>query len=183
MRSALAAARRRPDGGPLLNGGNCLGFRSVPGRCDTLFIPAAKLAPPTGEPAPLAIVAQSGAFAITRLGRLADLHPRYLLTLGNQMDLTIGDYVAHLADDPAIAVFGVYVEGFRPLDAARFVEAARRARDRGATVILYRGGRTPAGAAASASHTASIAGDVVATRALAAGAGVLVADTLEASTS
>ena len=32
MRAALEAARARPDGGPLLNGGNCLGFRSVPGR-------------------------------------------------------------------------------------------------------------------------------------------------------
>ena len=179
MRSALDRARARPDGGPLLNGGNCLGFRSVPGRCDTMFIPATKLAPPAGEPAPLAIVAQSGAFAITRLGRLADLHPRYLVTVGNQMDLTVGDHVAHLAADPAIAVFGVYVEGFRPLDAARFVEAARSITDGGRTVVLYRGGRTTAGATASASHTASIAGDVVATRALAEQAGVLVADTLD----
>ena len=179
MRAALDRARDRPDGGPLLNGGNCLGFRSVPGRCDTMFIPAAKLAPPAGGPAPLAFVAQSGAFAITRLGRLADLHPRYLVTVGNQMDLTVGDHVAHLAVDPVIAVFGVYVEGFRPLDAARFVEAARSITDGGRTVVLYRGGRTAAGATASASHTAAIAGDVVATRALAEQVGVLVADSLE----
>ncbi len=168
-----------PDGGPLLNGGNCLGFRSVPGRCDTMFIPASKLPPPTGEPAPLAIIAQSGAFAITRLGRLADLHPRYLVTVGNQMDLTVGDHVAHLAGDPSVAVFGVYVEGFRPLDAARFVEASRRIRARGGTVVLYQGGRSAAGAKASASHTASIAGDTVVTRALAIQAGVVVADTLD----
>ena len=179
MRAALDAARARPDGGPLLNGGNCLGFRSVPGRCDTMFIPASKLPPPAGESAPLAIVAQSGAFAITRLGRLADLHPRYLVTVGNQMDVTVGDHVAFLADDPSISVFGIYVEGFRPLDAARFVEAARRIRDRGGIVVLYRGGRSAAGAVASASHTASIAGDVVVTRALAVQAGVLVADTLD----
>jgi hypothetical protein len=179
MRSALDASRSRPDGGPLLVGGNCLGFRSVPGRCDTMFIPAAKLPPPAGEPAPLAIVAQSGAFAITRLGRLADRHPRYLLTVGNQTDLTVGDCVEFLADDPEIAVLGVYVEGFRPQDAVRFVAAARRVRERGGTVVLYRGGRSVTGAAASASHTASIAGDVVATRALALGAGVLVAGTVD----
>lgn len=180
MRAAIDAARARPDGGPLLVGGNCLGFRSVPARVDTMFIPAAKLPPPAGEPEPLAIVAQSGAFAITRLGRLAGRHPRYLLTVGNQTDVTIGDCVEFLADDPEIAVLGVYVEGFRPGDAARFVAAARRIRERGGTVVLYRGGRSAAGAAASASHTASIAGDVVATRALAKGAGVLVADTVDA---
>jgi acyl-CoA synthetase (NDP forming) len=181
MRAALLASRARPDGGPLLNGGNCLGFRSVPGRIDTMFIPATKLAPP-GSPeaaAPLAIVAQSGAFAITRLSRLAAHHPRYLVTVGNQMDLTVGDHLAHLADDPSIAVFGVYVEGFRPLDGARFLEAARRIRARGGLVVLYRAGRTFAGTAASASHTASIAGDVVAVGALARQAGALVADTLD----
>jgi acyl-CoA synthetase (NDP forming) len=179
MRAALDASRARPDGGPLLIGGNCLGYRSVPGRCDTMFIPGAKLPPPAGDPLPLAIVAQSGAFAITRLGRLAGRHPRYLLTVGNQTDVTVGDCVDFLADDPEITVLGVYVEGFQPLDAVRFVAAARRVRERGGTVVLYRGGRSAAGAAASASHTASIAGDVVATRALARGAGVLVADTVD----
>jgi len=179
MRAALAASRSAPDGGPLLNGGNCLGFRSVPGRIDTMFIPATKLPAPGAATAPLAIVAQSGAFAITRLGRIPDLHPRYLVTVGNQMDLTVGDHLAHLADDPSIRVFGVYVEGFRPLDARRMLAAAARIRERSGTVVLYRAGRTSAGAAASASHTASIAGDVTVTRALAEQAGVLVADSFE----
>ncbi len=179
MRAALEASRSRSDGGPLLNGGNCLGFRSVPGRIDTMFIPSAKLPVPGATPAPLALIAQSGAFAITRLGRLADLHPRYLITVGNQMDLTVGDHLAYLAEDTSIRVFGVYVEGFRPLDARRLLLAARRIRERGGMVVLYRAGRTSAGAAASASHTASIAGDVTVTRALAAQAGILVADSLE----
>lgn len=179
MRAALDAARARPDGGPLLNGGNCLGFRSLPGRIDTMFIPASKLAAPWNEGSPLALIAQSGAFAITRLGRLPDLHPRYLITVGNQMDVTVGDHLAHLADDASIRVFGVYVEGFRPLDARRLLEAAIRIRARGGTVVLYQAGRTPAGAKASASHTASIAGDVTVVRALAEQAGILVVDTLE----
>ena len=179
MRVALDAARSRPDGGPLLNGGNCLGFRSVPGRIDTMFIPATKLPGVAGTSAPLAIVAQSGAFAISRLGRILDLHPRYLITVGNQMDLTVGDHLTYLADDPSIRVFGVYVEGFRPLDARRLLVAARRIRERGGTVVLYRAGRTAAGAAASASHTASIAGDVTVTRALAEQAGVLIAERLD----
>ena len=45
-------------------------------------------------------------------------------------------------------------------------------------MILYRAGRTAAGAKASASHTASIAGDYAVTRELAQAAGVVVADSL-----
>jgi acyl-CoA synthetase (NDP forming) len=177
MHDALAAARAN-GGGPLVNGGNCLGIRSRPGRYDTLFIPTAKLAGPGGPPAPVAILAQSGAFAISRLGRLRGIDPRYVITVGNQMDLTIGDYLTYLKDDPAVEVVGVYVEGFAALDGLRFLEAARAMTETGRSVILYRAGRTRAGAAASASHTAAIAGDAVVTRALAEAAGVVVAGTV-----
>jgi acyl-CoA synthetase (NDP forming) len=180
MQAALDAARQRPGGGPLINGGNCLGIRSRPGHYDTFFIPGSKLAPPSGHPAPLAVVAQSGAFALSRLSRLQALDPKYVISVGNQMDLTIGDHLEHLANDPEIRVFGVYVEGFAPLDGRRFLSAARTIRKRGGVVILYRAGRTAAGASATASHTASIAGDALITEQLAGQAGVVVADSLEA---
>ncbi len=176
MRDALAAARSRPDGGPVINGGNCLGIRSRPGRYDTLFIPQAKL-PPGSRPAPVALVTGSGAFAITRLSRLAPLDPRYVITIGNQTDLTAGDYLAHFVDEPEVRVVGVYVEGFVRLDGLRFLEAAARLRADGRQVVLYRAGRTAAGAGASASHTAAIAGDAAVTRQLARGAGVAWAET------
>ena len=176
MRDALAGARTHEDGGPVINGGNCLGIRSRPGRYDTLFIPRWKL-PPGTRPAPVALITGSGAFAITRLSRLGALDPRYVVTVGNQMDLTVGDFLAHLADDPEIRVFGVYLEGFTRLDGLRFVQAAARITATGRQVILYRAGRTAAGASASASHTAAIAGDVTVGRELARAAGVTIADT------
>ncbi len=179
MREAIDGARRRPDGGPLVNGGNCLGIRSRPGHYDTFFIPEAKLGRPSGTPAPLAIVAQSGAFVLSRISRLGALDPKYVISVGNQMDLTIGDHLEHLAGDAEIRVFGVYVEGFAPLDGRRFVAAARAIAERGGVVVLYRAGRTAAGASASASHTASIAGDAVISGHLARQAGVVVVDTLE----
>jgi len=145
MRTALERARASADGGPLLNGANCLGVRSRPGRYDTLFIPRWKL-PPGDRPAPIALVTGSGAFAVTRLSRLGRLDPRYVITVGNQMDLTVGDYLTYLADDPAVRVFGVYLEGFAPLDGIAFLEAAARITRSGRTVILYRAGRTSAGA-------------------------------------
>lgn len=176
LRRALETARARPDGGPVLNGANCLGVRSRPGHIDTFFVPTRKL-PPGDRPVPLALITGSGAFAVTRLSRLGRLDPRYVITIGNQMDLTAGDYLAHLVDDPGVRVAGVYVEGFAPLDGARFLQAARAFRESGRAVVLYRAGRTVEGAQASASHTASIAGDAVVARALARQAGVAWAET------
>ncbi len=179
IHESIERSRRRSDGGALLHGGNCLGVRSVPGRVDTLFIPEAKLAFPECEPAALALLSQSGALAITRASKLAELNPRYLITVGNQTDLTLGDYLTWLAEDPEISVVACYVEGFRPLDGLRFFEAAGRIRDRGGAVVLYRAGRTSAGTHAAASHTAAVAGSYRSTRALAEAAGVFVADTLD----
>ncbi len=179
MREAIAAARATDWGGPVINGGNCLGIRSVPGRYNTLFIPDYKLPFARGAESPLAFVAGSGAFAVAKASKFGTMNPRYILTIGNQMDLTAADYLKFLEGDPAVEVFAVYLEGFRPLDGRRFLETARRIVAGGRTVILYRAGRTSAGAAAAASHTAAVAGDYAATRRLAEAAGVVVADTLE----
>ncbi|MEI8333552.1 MAG: hypothetical protein WCH74_06830, partial [Chloroflexota bacterium] len=176
IRDAVADARTRSDDAPVINGGNCVGIRSRPGRYDTMFIPTWKL-PVGGRPSPIALITGSGAFAVTRLSRLGRLDPRYVITIGNQMDLTVGDYLTHFADDPSVRVVGVYIEGFRPLDGARFFEAAARITAQGRVVVLYRAGRTSAGAKASASHTAAIAGDATVTRELARQTGVAWADT------
>jgi acyl-CoA synthetase (NDP forming) len=177
VRARLAASRETTWGGPVMNGGNSLGVRSAPGRYDTTFIPGYKLGD-ANAPAPLALVSQSGAFAIARWSKLAGLAPRYLISVGNQTDLTVGDYLTYLKDDPTIEIFACYVEGFRPRDGRRWLEAAAEIVRSGRTVILYRAGRTPTGVQAGASHTAAIAGEYVVTRELAMAAGVLVAESL-----
>ena len=179
LRQTIRAARATAWGGPLVNGGNCLGVRSVPGRLDTLFIPRQKLEYPDGPATPLALVSQSGAFAVARASRLADLNPRYVISVGNQIDVTLGDYIAHLAEDAELRVLAFYVEGFRPGDGRRWLETAAEVAGSGRAVVLYRAGRTPAGSLAVASHTASIAGDYEVCRELARAAGVLVAESLE----
>ncbi len=178
MNASLAKARAA-GGGPLINGGNCLGIRSVPGRYNTLFIPEYKLPMPAGAVAPLAVISQSGAFAICRISKHPFLNPKYVITCGNSMDLTVGDYLERLAEDREIEVFAVYVEGFKPLDGEKTLRACRRIVESGRSVVFYRAGRTAAGAAASASHTASIAGDYPVTRALLEQVGAQVAETLD----
>jgi acyl-CoA synthetase (NDP forming) len=179
MRAMLARARRDEWRGPVINGGNCLGIRSVPGRYDTMFIPETKLPVPQRSVAPVAIISQSGAFAISRMSKLTSVNPRYAITVGNQMDLTVSDYLVYLKDDPDLSVFAVYVEGFKPLDGISFLTAAREITATGRTVIFYLAGRTVAGAKATSSHTASIAGDYRVACALARSAGVIVAESLE----
>lgn len=178
MRKALADSRKTEWRGPLINGGNCLGIRSLPGHYDTMFIPEYKLPVPKGKVSPVCIISQSGAFAISKANKLARINPKYNISLGNQMDVTIGDYLTYLKDDKEIELFAVYVEGFAWLDGIKFLKAAKEITESGKTVVLYRAGRTPAGAKASSSHTASIAGDYAVTRELALSAGVIVAETL-----
>jgi acyl-CoA synthetase (NDP forming) len=179
MHETLRASRATDWRGPVVNGGNCVGIQSRPGRYDTMFIPAEKLGTTTGPASPVAFIAQSGAFAVSRATRLVGIRPKYSITVGNQMDLTIGDYLRYLETDPDIRVFGIYVEGFRPMDGRATLEAVKRITASGRTVIMYRGGRTPEGARATASHTASISGDYLVTRELATAAGAIVAENLE----
>ena len=155
LRDTLAASRRTAWGGPVVNGGNCLGIRSAPGRYDATFIPEYKVRRGGDATAPVAVISQSGAFAIARWSKLAGLDPAYLISVGNQTDLTLGDYLTYLKDDPEIRVFACYVEGFRPLDGRRWLLAARDIVESGRTVLLYRGARTPAGVRAGATHTAA----------------------------
>ncbi|OHD59780.1 MAG: hypothetical protein A2Y32_02340 [Spirochaetes bacterium GWF1_60_12] len=179
MNASLEASRSGVGRGPLLNGGNCLGIRSIPGKYNTLFIPEYKLPMPAGSVDPVAVLSQSGAFAITRLSKCPQVNPKYIITCGNQMDVTIGDYLEYLAQDKELQVYAVYVEGFKPLDGEKVLRACRFIIASGRTVIFYRAGRTAAGAAASASHTASIAGDYPVTRELLRQLGVVMAESLD----
>lgn len=179
VRSVFERARRTEWRGPVINGGNCMGVRSQPGRYDATFIPRRKMRL-RGDPAGrrLAIISQSGAFFAAKGSKLG-IDPRYAITVGNQIDLTIGDYLTYLKDDPEVTIFAVYAEGLKRLDGLKLVAAIREITASGRTVLLYRAGRTPEGARVSASHTAVIAGDYVVTRELATEAGAVVCDTTD----
>jgi acyl-CoA synthetase (NDP forming) len=179
VQRSLAESRMTAWGGPLINGGNCLGIRSQPGRYDTFFLPEHSMPPIGDDEGNVALVAQSGAFLASKMSKLPGLRVRYAISVGNQIDLTVGDYLTHLQDDEGVDLFGVYVEGFKDLDGERFLEAARRITDTGRRVVLYRAGRSRSGVDAAASHTAAVAGSYPVSRALARQAGVLVAQTLE----
>lgn len=179
IEAALAEGQRRPGGGPVLVGGNCLGIVSR-GRYNTFFLPEYKLPFRAGHGANLALVSQSGAYLVTFTSNFDGvIEPRASISFGNQMDLTVSDFLAHYLDEPEVNVFACYVEGFREGDGERFLEQARLARRRGLRVIMFKAGRTALGAQAAASHTASLAGDYAVARACLEDAGVTVAASLD----
>lgn len=175
---AIAAAHEKPDGGPIFLGSNCLGVVSHPGRYDTLFIPEEKLPKQRGRhKRTAAFVSQSGAFMITRLSRKPRLDPAYMISIGNQTDLTLGDVMRYLMDLPGLDTIAVYAEGFQDVDGLEFARAVRQAVLNGKDVIFYKAGRTPEGQLATSGHTASLAGDYVVCESCVRQAGGMVAQT------
>ena len=164
---------------PVVNGGNCLGIYSNPGKYDTTFVPDYKLPRISGRKTNLVYLSQSGAFMISRMSKLPNIEPLYAVSIGNQIDLTVSDYLNYFKDDEEAKVFGVYVEGFLPADGLAFAEAACKiVRQEGKMIVLYKAGRTPEGRQATASHTASVAGDYSVAKAICEEAGVIVADSI-----
>lgn len=174
----IKAAHGEGDGGPVFLGANCLGVISHPGRYDTLFIPEAKLPKQRGDrKRNAAFISQSGAFMITRLSKCPELDPAYMISIGNQNDLTLGDMLRYLKDDQEIDVIGVYAEGFQDLDGLAFARAVRASVIAGKDVIFYKAGRTPEGKNATSGHTASLAGDYMVCESCVRQAGGIVAQT------
>ena len=177
--ASLQEARESDWRGPVVNGGNCMGIRSSPGQYDTFFLPDYKLPVGGGADATVAMVAQSGAFLAARSSKMSKIPFKYSISIGNQVDLTVGDFLSYLAEDADLQVIAVYVEGFESGDGLRFLEIAETLRRQGRKVVLYRAGRTDKGILAAASHTASLAGSYATTVALARSVGVLVAESME----
>jgi acyl-CoA synthetase (NDP forming) len=178
IRSLVLDNRRQGKPAPVVNGGNCMGILSKPGRYDTTFIPEYKMRWPAGERAGLVFISQSGAYLISRLSKMQGLEPRYAVSLGNQIDLTASDYIRALGEEPESRLFAFYIEGFSRGDGFVLAQAVSQAVRRGKQVLVYKGGRTDEGRQATSSHTASVAGDYHVCRAVLEEAGAYVADTL-----
>lgn len=145
LQRRLAAAAQRA--GMRVVGPNCVGVLGLPAGLNASIIP---LMPPAGRPA-LGIATQSGGFGMATAMYAADngLAVSCFCDVGNTIDVSLADCLAHLADDPATDAIGLYVESVR--DRAAFgralVAAARRK-----PVVLCPLARSPAGRVASLAH-------------------------------
>lgn len=124
----------------------------------------------------LALVSQSGALLGAAMVLARDHGVGYsgLISVGNQADLELCDFLEFFIEDPATTVVCLYVEGFR--EPSRFRALAQQAWERGKPIFVVKVGRSDAGQIAARSHTASLAGSFAAFAALCEGAGVLIHD-------
>jgi len=83
---------------------------------------------------------------------------------GNEGDVTVGECIGWLAENPEVDVIAVYAEGIR--EAPGLIAALEAARAAKKPVVMQKVGRSELGGKAAKSHTASIAGDDAVTEAV-----------------
>jgi acyl-CoA synthetase (NDP forming) len=104
------------------------------------------------------LVSQSGSLIGALLSR-ADARGigfSRLISVGNEVDLAVGEIADLLVDDPKTKAILLFMETLR--DGDRLARAARRAHAAGKPVIAYKLGRSTIGQELAKSHTGAIAG-------------------------
>jgi acyl-CoA synthetase (NDP forming) len=153
-------------------GPNCMGVYNR--RLGVKFVAAQE----RGTGGDVSIISQSGTHGIglTAGAQALGLKVTRTISIGNAAVLNEADYLEYLRDDKDTSFIVMYLEGIR--DGRRFAPLLREV-TRQKPVIIWRGGRTTAGARAAQSHTASLASDDAIWDSLLRQAGAISADSLE----
>ncbi len=124
----------------------------------------------------IGLISQSGALMVALFDRAHDAGVGFsaCLSLGNQADLEICDFLEYMIEDPGTDAICMYIEGLK--DAGRFRALAERAQTAGKPLLAVKTGRTEAGVRAARSHTASLAGSYAVFETICRERGVLLAD-------
>jgi acyl-CoA synthetase (NDP forming) len=129
----------------------------------------------SGWPVPgrIGIASQSGAYGthLYTLARNRGIGASLCIMTGNEADVTVGECIGWLAENPEVDVIAVYAEGIR--ESAGLIAAFQAARAAKKPIIMQKVGRSELGTKAARSHTASIAGDDAVTEAVMAEFGVV----------
>ncbi len=168
------------SGGVRLLGPNTMGGISLDGSFSATFTSLAQQGkegwPQRGN---VSVVSQSGAVGTQILVLLRDrgIGVAKWVSTGNQCDIDVADCIEYLAHDEMTRVIAVYQEG--SLDGHRLRRAFEAARLSRKPVIMLKVGESEIGAAAAASHTASLAGAASVYRAVFRQHNVFAAQSLE----
>jgi acyl-CoA synthetase (NDP forming) len=110
-------------------------------------------------------------------GKARGIHFAGLVSVGNEVDLSIGEICAATLDDPGVDGYVLFLETMRKAQALRAfaLEAARR----GKPVLAYKLGRSAAARELAVSHTGALAGEDDIAGMFLAECGIARVDTLE----
>ncbi|GGG21324.1 acyl-CoA synthetase [Caldovatus sediminis] len=160
--------------GMRLLGPNCLGIFNPVDRA--MLSSSLALEADAFAPGGIGVVSQSGALMGTLVSLAHDYGARFsrCVSVGNQADLELCDFLDYLIADEATRVIALYVEGLR--SPARFRALLHQARAAGKPVLVVKAGRSAAGVQAARSHTASLAGSYEAFAAVCRDAGAVLLD-------
>ena len=164
--------------GMRLIGPNCLGVINTEPevRLDASF---ARAMPAQGH---IAFLSQSGALctAVLDYAQGKDIGFSKFVSLGNKADVSEVDLLEYLADDPQTSVILMYLEEItRGRDLIEVARRVTREGDHPKPILVIKGGRTAAGAAAAQSHTGALAASDVVCNAVFEQAGIIRSHSLE----
>ncbi len=143
-------------GGIRLWGPNCMGLIDAEKRYVFSFVIPQDMQEAI-RPGHISLMVQSGllsgGFIITLMGNKT-LGLAKVCSIGNKCDVNENDLLEYLLKDPVTKVICLYLESF--VNGRRFYELAAASEK---PIVVLKGGKTPSGAKASFSHTASLAGN------------------------
>lgn len=136
-------------------GPNCIGMFNAANRLDCAFQGQERMV--RAKLGPVALLSQSGTMGISFLETADSFGLSKMVSYGNRSDVDEADMIWYLAGDDQTKVIALYVEGFG--DGRKFIETAKRVmKEKKKPVVIWKSGRTEAGAKQAASHTGSLGG-------------------------
>ena len=131
-----------------------------------------------GEDGSVGFVSQSGGVAtkLVTIGIARHINYSKGVSFGNGIDLDASDFLQYLAADPKTKIIGAYLEGTR--DGTRLFDTMKEVA-RAKPLVVWKGGRTEAGAQAAMSHTGSLASSATIWSAMLKQAGAIEVHSLE----
>ncbi len=153
-------------------GPNIFGVVYTPSRLNASFGPRNVI------PGGIAFITQSGALGIALMGMtiVEKIGVSSIVSVGNKADIEDADLLEYLAEDPNTKVILIYLEGVN--DGRRFIKVASEVVTK-KPIVVIKAGRTEVGAKAVASHTGSLAGNVIVYKVAFSQAGILQANDVE----
>lgn len=150
LQAQLAAAARAS--GVRVVGPNCIGVLNLKDNARIGFGGTMQLR--TLKPGPIAMVTQSGGFGLGVVAMACHygLGFNYVISTGNEADLTTLDWLADLIERPEVEILTVFIEGID--DGRRLLEIGERALELGKPILIWKVGNTDIGRRAATSHTA-----------------------------
>ena len=150
-RTLKAAAR---EAGVRFVGPHCIRTMNLNDRVYCGFGPG--FSDPRLKAGPVALVSQSGgfAFSVVALADFEGIGFNYVVSAGNETDITTLDLIADFLERDDVEVVVSYIEGVA--DGRRLRELGRRALELGKPILVWKVGNSDVGRAAAESHTASM---------------------------